>query len=43
VRRADAGVQDLLQRFGIPLGPDGKGRLRIQGSLSRPRITPLGS
>ncbi|MDX1649192.1 MAG: type II secretion system protein GspN [Myxococcota bacterium] len=42
VHRADANVRDLMERFGIPLGPDGAGRLRIQGSLSRPRVTPLG-
>lgn len=42
VRRADASVRDLLDRFGIPLGPDGAGRMRIQGSLARPQVTPLG-
>lgn len=42
VRRAEPNVQRLLENVGVPLrGADGSGRLRIEGSVSRPVVTPL--
>jgi type II secretion system protein N len=42
VRRADPAIRTLLDRLGIPLGANGDGRMRIEGSLSSPVVTPLG-
>jgi hypothetical protein len=42
VRRADANVRQLLGQMGIPLGANGDARLRIEGTLSSPIVTPEG-
>ena len=42
LRRAVPEIRDLLRGLGVPLGADGRARLRIGGTLQAPVVTPLG-